>query len=301
MYIPDEGFQQIRDQHFRDSYPDLSYAYGILGHEQVKLAGLTLNNQTIGVAKEAALDGDKALSGMLGLGREWQTMAYADSNDSSDGLVTKRPYTPVFENIALQNNLPTIFSLALDGQGGSLAFGYATAPHASADFVRTPLLNYDTRYLISLDNEGLIFEGSNHRISLLKEYFRATNDGSLALPARIESSAPMIIVPRVIAENFAAVFRPRATSDNYDGSQSQTFHVGCKAEAPPLAVRIAGREFQINAEDLVINLGDAGCVLAVMSFDGEELSVLGQPFLKSVLAVFDVGAGEMRFAARDGD
>lgn len=111
----------------------------------------------------------------------------------------------------------------------------------------------------------------------------------------------MIIVPRVIAENFAAVFRPRATSDNYDGSQSQIFHVDCKAEAPPLAVRIAGREFQINAEDLVINLGDAGCVLAVMTFDGEELSVLGQPFLRSVLAVFDVGAGEMRFAARDGD
>ena len=298
VYTPDETFQQIPNVHFGDSYTDLSYAYGILGHEQVTVAGLALNNQTIGIAKEAALVGDKTLSGMLGLGREWETMAYADSNDSSDGLVTKRPYTPVFANLALQNNLPQIFSLALDGRGGSLAFGYATEPHASADFVHTPLLNYDPRYLISLDNEGLIFEGSNHRISLLKKHLRSTNNGSLALPARFDYSTPMIIVPRVIAENFAAVFRPRGTSANNDGSQSQLFHVDCKADVTPLVVRIAGRYFKISADALIINLGDAGCVSAVMSFDGEELSVLGQPFLKCVFAVFDVGAGEMRFAAR---
>ena len=297
VYTSDETFRQIQNQHFRIFYPEnYNYAYGKLGLERVKIGGLTLSNQTIGVATEAAWDGDGDSSGVLGLGREWETKAYADSDSSEEGFVTKRPYTPISANIPFQNNLPQVFSLALDGRGGSLAFGYATAPHASADFVRTPFLDYDPRYLISLDDEGLIFEGSNQHIDLLQEHRREVNGGTPALPARIESSTPLIIVPRVIAENFAAVFQPKAISDG-----SQIFHVDCKAKAPPLAVRIAGREFKISAEDLIIDVGDQGCISAVMSFDDEELSVLGQPFLKSVYAVFDIGAGEMRFAAQDRD
>ena len=47
---------------------------------------------------------------------------------------------------------------------------------------------------------------------------------------------------------------------------------------------VGGQFFYINSLDMMLETG---------------LAVLGDVFLKNVLAVFDVGAGEMRFAARE--
>lgn len=92
--------------------------------------------------------------------------------------------------------------------------------------------------------------------------------------------------------------------------------VSCSAAAPALGLAIGGRTFWHRPEDLVVQLDDgtglAGpCVATVMGpaggsgggggdagVSGLTLNFLGDAFLHNVVAVFDQGADEMRFAAR---
>lgn len=65
---------------------------------------------------------------------------------------------------------------------------------------------------------------------------------------------------------------------------------------------IAGQNFFVNEKDLLNGGGVAGrkglCVLAIQR-QGQGDAVLGDAFLKNVVAVFNVGENEMMFAARE--
>lgn len=74
--------------------------------------------------------------------------------------------------------------------------------------------------------------------------------------------------------------------------------VDCSAKPPVFGVQIAPETFFIDGADLILDGGDGTCISGVNDA-GESLSILGDVFLKNVLAVFDVGASEMRFAARE--
>ena len=54
----------------------------------------------------------------------------------------------------------------------------------------------------------------------------------------------------------------------------------------------------MDAEDLILHNEDGTCLSGVADA-GLGSSILGDVFLRNVLAVFDVGAKEMRFAARE--
>lgn len=97
----------------------------------------------------------------------------------------------------------------------------------------------------------------------------------------------------------------------------------CDAKPPKFAVTVGGMDFYISSEDLmptgVLNKGTDVCILVVrdqyanvrLPTDPKSrrcvtgiqpmkdgASILGDSFLKNVIAVFDIGASEMRFAAR---
>lgn len=111
----------------------------------------------------------------------------------------------------------------------------------------------------------------------------------------IDSGTSLCYVPNSVAEGVAGLFVPAA---DYDYSVDAWF-VNCDAQAPVFGVSIARKIFYVNPEDLIIDLGTGGnqCVMGVQpNFNG--LSILGGTWLKNVLAVFDVGAQQMRFAAR---
>ena len=91
-----------------------------------------------------------------------------------------------------------------------------------------------------------------------------------------------------------ALFDPPAVYSDDEGA----YIVDCNATAPEFGVRIGAETFFINAEDLFLDNGDGTCISGVDDA-GDSLSILGDVFLKNVLAVFDVGASEMRFAARE--
>lgn len=110
----------------------------------------------------------------------------------------------------------------------------------------------------------------------------------------VDSGAEVMFLPDPVAKKFNQRHVPPAKLD--DGE----YWVECNATVPTLGVRIAGKDFYIEGRDLLnqhSKKDESGlCLSGVQS--GDELYVLGQPFLKNVVAVFDIGKSEMRFAAR---
>ena len=64
--------------------------------------------------------------------------------------------------------------------------------------------------------------------------------------------------------------------------------------------KIGGVTFPIDAKDMIIDdeTGTGGCVSSLAPSTGFGTIILGDGFLKSVIAVFDVGASEFRLRSR---
>ncbi len=83
--------------------------------------------------------------------------------------------------------------------------------------------------------------------------------------------------------------------------------VDCNAKKPALDILIAGTRFDTNPLDLILLAGtDANgnnlCISGVDDGGSDptaDVYILGDTFQKSVVSVFDVGAAEMKFAARE--
>ncbi|KAF2734428.1 acid protease [Polyplosphaeria fusca] len=120
---------------------------------------------------------------------------------------------------------------------------------------------------------------------------------SLDLNMVIDSGTTLIYLPDAVASYIASLFDPPAIFNTL----SNLYVVSCNAQAPRIAIIIAGQPFYIDERDLLNGGGVAGqkgvCVVAVQK-QGNGDAVLGDAFLKNVVAVFDVGRNEMSFAAR---
>lgn len=120
------------------------------------------------------------------------------------------------------------------------------------------------------------------------------SDVETAFPAIIASASSLLYLPTPIADELNALFDPPIVKSN------GIYTIPCNTTAPTIGVSISGDIFWIQPEDLVLAMGDGSCVSGVA--DGGDgsgaVSVLGDPFLKNVLTVFDVGEGDMRFIRR---
>jgi hypothetical protein len=110
------------------------------------------------------------------------------------------------------------------------------------------------------------------------------------------------LFPTNVADAFHAAFDPPAVyNPNYG-----LYLVPCKATPPCLGVRISGTTFWTNKLDLTQLFSDDGLgnqlcftkILRAADFLPDGIFILADPFLTNVVAVFDIGAAEMRFADR---
>lgn len=102
-----------------------------------------------------------------------------------------------------------------------------------------------------------------------------------------------------LAEAIAKSFVPEAVYLY----QWDAYFVDCNATPPHFAVVIEGVEFWINPSDLIYrNMVDpltGYCAIGIGS-GGSGPYILGAVFLQNVVAVFDIGGGQMRFYSRHG-
>ena len=294
QYKPEDTFHQIPGRHFASRFRDGSRVHGVLGLEHFEVGGIEISDQVIGLVDQAIWNGDGKRSGILGLGREGAVKSYKDRKPEADGIATWLGYDSFVTRMTSKLNMPNMFSLALDQTGGSLAFGYATAAHAPAKFVRTSFLDSNPGYAIELEPTAIVFPASKEIDEAMFEYFH-----NATFAAYIDSGTEGIWLPPIVADAIAAQYKPPATLND----KGPEYLVDCQAEPPPLAVRITGRNFKIDPKHMVLTEGKGLCVAATMRnpepWSGHTPSILGTPFLKSVYALFDLEAQELRVGARN--
>ncbi|KAJ9620169.1 hypothetical protein H2203_007934 [Taxawa tesnikishii (nom. ined.)] len=272
-YIPSPTFQQIPSQNFNISYADGEFLTGIMGYENMTFATIKVPQQEMAVVDYAAWIGDGVSSGLVGLAYPFLTNAYPGNDPTADDV---RPHGPLF-SLALSRDPENAGYLAL---GGIANVSHSEVFVSSAiDIIGvnrtdgTPVYEF---YTIVLDGWAV----SADRYVQFNPYPNAN-------PAKSRLRAGRCRDPS------GAELR---SPGDYDQSQAAWF-VECDAVPPVFGAVVGKKVFYVNPADMVVNTGGGQCISGVQP-DMGGLSILGDTWLRNVLAVFDVGAGEMRFAAR---
>ncbi|KAF2435580.1 acid protease, partial [Tothia fuscella] len=310
QYNTTSTFNQIPEQHFKIAYADGEFLNGIMGREDVTLAGITVPQQTVGIVNYAAWMGDEQSSGLVGLAYPSITRAYAGNNTQQHIKSMNIAYSPIFTSMTRLNLTAPLFSLALgrDGKPGVLAFGGLPggAVRHSPKFARASIefltmsgadgvIRAQTEYqMYTITADSFIFSAKKARY-LSKTPKVLLQSTSTPTQIIIDSGTTMLFLPFNTTKAINALWSPPA----HYNEDSRTYFVHCNATAPRFGVTIGGQTFWINPNDLIqdADIGGKICMSGIQP-GSDGISVLGDIFLKNVLAVFDVGAGEMRFAAR---
>ena len=312
LYSRSTTFTPISDENFNVSYADGEFLTGTLGNEHVTIAGITVDKQEVGVVNFAAWEGDGISSGLIGLAFPSLTSAFSGQNPSLDTNNTQLPYNPILTSIYAQGKVAPVFSLALTrgATGGTFAVGglpqnvaytnnFATSPFQVLTMEDDVVPSASTKpqyqfYTITI--QGFEILGARYTY-----YSHGANPNPAAPPNAagneqviVDSGTSLLYVASEIAYIANELFSPSAQFDEESG----IYFVACNAVTPTFGVNINGQTFFINSQDLVIDAGDGSCVSGIQDA-GEGPGILGDVFLKNVLAVFDIGASQMRFAARE--
>jgi hypothetical protein len=197
--------------------------------------------------------------------------------------------------------IPPLFSLAIlrdvSGPSGYLALGGVPPIDFVQNFTSTPILittiegypkTYDF-YTININGavlNGRILDGSGGSIQYI-----------------VDSGTTLNYFPTKVAYEINNAFKPPAVYSADDGA----FIVDCNAKSPTFGINIGGVVFYTNPLDLILLAGtdENGNDVCISGIDDggsdteADVYVLGDTFQKNVVTVFDIGAGEVRFAERE--
>jgi len=308
-YAQSKSFQKIPNQNFNISYLDGEYLTGIFGKENVTLAGISVNQQ-IAVVDKAAWFGDSFTSGLVGLAYPAITSAYNGTDPTKDSPKSTIRYNPIFTTMWQNKIVSSIFSIALTrstkvNAGGILAIGGlpTTIPYDTKSLARAPLLKTCRvesgchsgipefqHYTINVDNMQLGKADPKKTVTNIT----APSLTSSGFEAVVDSGTSDIEVPMLIAKAINGAYSPPAVYNDSVGA----FVTLCNATVPAINFQIGGKKFTIDKRDMLLpgigGLDKTQCLTSVNGRD-EAPFLLGDVFLRNVLAVFDVGNTEMRF------
>lgn len=302
-------FEQIDDEYF-GVYYGAGPVTGFTGYEEVTLGGIKVKRQQVGIVDESSLNqGDGVNSGLVGFGYPSLTAAHVGKTSVSNGsslLSNRTTYNPLFTNMYEQGLVDPYFSLALErtlyndsiAPAGYLALGSLPPVAHNSNFSIVPV-EIPRTIPLSYTNGTSV---RTYWTTTISRAIWGTNSSNLhanltSFQIIIDSGNPWNTFPPELAEAVNGAFDPPAVIDKSLGAWS----VNCNATAPMLGVEIGNQTFYHRGQDLIIPLGDGTCmtsIIATVPVSGIVLNVLGDAFLKNVVAVFDFGKDEMRFAAR---
>lgn len=299
------NFEQIPNENFDISYADGEGLTGILGTEDVTLAGVTVSNQTIGVVSVASWNGDGTSSGLVGLAYPALTSAFNGTNVTADSRSSQIEYSPLFTSMYEQGHVESLFTLTLERGNGNSTLAIGGLPPAQPGFENLSFTTVDIEVmqLNPFLNPEFKTQASYYTITPQGFEYRNASETNGVLTTRVtlnttyptivDSGTSLIYLPAAQVQYINAAFSVASTYDEDSGYDV----VPCNATAPEFGVNIGGTTFSINAEDMLLDLGLGGgmCVSGVQD-GGGAVNILGDVFLRNVIAVFDVGAAQMHFA-----
>ncbi|KAI5462149.1 aspartic peptidase domain-containing protein [Mariannaea sp. PMI_226] len=308
-----KDFEYVQNQTFGVQY-GTGISLGKVGFANVTVGGITVPHQKVGIVESSNDKADGLNSGILGLGYPALTSAHYGTNNANDtvSLITNRAiYDPVFFNMHKNNLVDSWYSVALDrpkknaktSPGGWLGLGELPPVSHSDDWATVPIeitKNIPDLYytngkpeisLFALTVSSVTWGNSKASKSSLK-----TN--STSFQSVVDTGNAWNQVPAQIAAEVNAEFSPPAQFSKDLG----IYLVECNATAPQFGVTIGKQTFWHEAVDLIQQDPSTGVCYSVIMPEAEgegiSLSFLGDAFLRNVVAVFDIGKDEMRFAAR---
>ena len=276
-----------------------------MAYESMTLGGITVPRQKFAIVDYAAWYGDGYSSGLVGFAYGTLTNAYAGDDPKADRRGATLMYNPLFVNMYNQSLVAPIFSMAIDrnaSAGGVLALGGVPAIPHSPGFASVPIQSvgvFAGTTTPAYEFYTVLIDGWAIAQTTATQFNPYPNRNPLktSLVANgsviVDSGTSLIYAPNIVADTVASLFRPPAAFDPDAGA----YFVNCNAIPPVLGVSIARKIFYVNGKDLVVPASGGRCIMGVQPNYG-GLTILGDVWMKSVLCVFDIGASQMRFAAR---
>lgn len=315
-YSISDTYQKIPNQVFGIEY-GAGIASGVMAFEEVTIAGVTVPKQRVAIANKSTPMGDGVNSGLIGLGYPSITSAHpANTTDNSTYWYHRLPYTPVLPNMWEQGLIKepyfahVLARTALNDSGpsfgGYLSLGelppvahddnWAVAP---VEVMKEIPLNYTS------NKRTLSYWATTLTASLGPQTPNTTSgNDSISAPfqALFDSGNPLSYIPARIADPLNNLFSPPGVYND----EAKAYIVPCDAKAPEsFSITLGGQVFTHDGADLIYQTDegdDTVCISAIGNSDnirllpGLQLNVIGVPFLRSVVSVFDFGKNEMRFA-----
>lgn len=287
----------ISNLNFNISYGDGEFLNGRMGYEDVCLAGIQVLRQQVAVVDYAYWNGDSETSGLMGFAYPALTSAFSGGNASADNVnVTSVYYNNWIFNAIERGLVDSMFSFALERYGsdqeGQLSLGGLPDVETTGYFASTPI------QIMELTSRAI--QSSNFSYYTIVPEGFGIDDQQIDtnIPVIVDSGTTLNYLPYNLTRQIARAFDPPAEYDAFYG----LFEADCNATVPDVSVTIGGTNFHMAAEDILLT-GDLGydsdtglCLLGIQPMS--DIYILGGTFLKNVLAVFDIGASEMRFVAR---
>lgn len=284
----------------------------LLGYSDLEVSGVKVQKQTIGLATRGFWDGDGVTSGLLGLGLPGLTNALPGApstsfvGDQADQGRVSTQYSPFVSTLASENNI-TQFSLALSRgpEQSFLALGGAP-PHIETDptlgWVTTPIVKTAT----VLDRAGaysyysINIESLQYNSSVLRRSTIAVDGQPLHnYNFVVDSGTTLNLFPYDVAVAINQLYTPHAQLDPDQGS----WFVRCDATPPSLGIQIGDKTIWTDPKSMILppqpgsNAGSNMCLSGVGARQNEPY-ILGDTFMQQLVAVFDVGNKEIKFAKR---
>jgi hypothetical protein len=304
--------KQIDNRNFNISYADGERLNGQMITEDLTFAGITVENQTMGLVTYAGWYGDDISSGLVGLAYASLTNQYSGSNPSADIAGLTIPYDPILTSMFNDNLTAPIFSIALNrdvsrsaqSAGGVLAVGgIPNIPHGSAwASANISVIGVDATtgqpeyqfYAIRVDGWAVSKnQNADFDVKMTGDTRKTPLLGAPTRNVIVDSGTSLIYAPSAVAAGLAAAFNPPAAVSSSTG----LYEVACNATVPLFGVVVSSKVFYINRLDLIIDTGYGFCIMGVQDNNG-GLTIVGDVFMRNVLTVFDVEAAQVRFSAR---
>ncbi|KAJ5405935.1 hypothetical protein N7465_007219 [Penicillium sp. CMV-2018d] len=309
-YHKSKTYRHVDNEMFGVQY-GAGVASGHMAYEQVSMHGVTVNAQKIGISNASDAMGDNVNSGLLGLGYPALTSAHPANHTSNTTYWRDRAvYNPLLFTMHEQGLIDPYFSIALaytpqnqsTSFGGYLTLGGLPPVNHSSHFSTVPVeitenipLWYTSgksvRSYWSATVNNITYGSSSNNLTTNTTSFQAF----------VDSGNYISYLPPAIVEPINALFSPPATYD----SDLRLYVVDCSAKAPEFGLSLGDQTFYHDGSDLIYQTAEGVCVSnlassAEVSLGGITLNIIGVPFLKNVVAVFDFGKNEMRFAKKLG-
>ncbi|KAK1597549.1 eukaryotic aspartyl protease [Colletotrichum navitas] len=292
-----DGFKYgpAEDLHFTLSYGSGERVSGPMGFSDIGVAGITVQQQQVGLANKTYWMGNNYTNGILGLAFSSLTSAFMGDMDE-DRPAFQVPYSPFFTSMVQQGLSADSFSVSLvRNSSGLVAWGGRTGLPVDGPTAYTSLIIRKTT--INPHRPTGSWQYSYYTVLVDGIRWGSTSDTRRFLYL-VDTGTTLMYVPPPIAEAIARSFSPSAVYlFQYGG-----YFAPCHAIAPKIAVVIEGASFFINPVDLIypglVDPLTGYCQIGITT-GGTGPYILGTVFLHNVEAYFDVGAGQMRFYGRD--